>query len=275
MNKYIVSFLLMLIWIGCTPSAQNTKRQITVTIEPLRYFTEQIAGDNFIINTMVPKGGNPETYEPTPQQMVKLAQSDLYIKVGNIGFEQTWMSKISQNAPHLIIIDSSEDIELAHHNGQHSDPHTWMSTKNAAKIAQNIYSALLDINEKDSAMYKQNLLKLLDKIEKTNQRIQQHLAHTSSSSFLIFHPTLTYFARDYHLLQIPIEQDGREPSAAQFQQTLALAKQKKVKILFVQKEFANKNIRTICKNMGITAIEINPLSYNWNEEMVKIASKIR
>ena len=59
---------------------------MSVTIEPFRYFVEQIAGDKVSVNVMVPAGSNPETYEPTPQQMVKLSNSTLYFKVGRIGF---------------------------------------------------------------------------------------------------------------------------------------------------------------------------------------------
>ena len=112
MNKIIWIGILLLTLVGCEHASQHKTRQITVTIEPLRYFTEQIAGDHFEVNTMVPKGGNPETYEPTPQQMIQLAKSDLYIKVGNIGFERIWMPKLKQNAPHTLIIDSSYGIEL-------------------------------------------------------------------------------------------------------------------------------------------------------------------
>ena len=89
MKKYLLLLTVTLILASCTTNPQDTRRKITVTIEPLRYFTEQIAGEKFVVNTMVPQGGNPETYEPTAQQMVKLAESDLYIKVGNIGFERT------------------------------------------------------------------------------------------------------------------------------------------------------------------------------------------
>lgn len=275
MKKYLLLLTVTLILASCTTNPQDTRRKITVTIEPLRYFTEQIAGEKFVVNTMVPQGGNPETYEPTAQQMVKLAESDLYIKVGNIGFERTWMKKLSQNAPHTIIIDSSEGIELAHSSHGVTDPHTWMSTNNAKQIARNIYEALVSINARDSASYRRNYEALIDTIEATDMRLREQLTRDKSQAFLIDHPALTYFARDYELLQIPVEEEGREPSAAQLKKTIQLAKDKKVKVLFVQKQFETRSTKIVSQEVGAETIAINPLSHNWSEEMVSIAKKLK
>ena len=275
MKKYLLLLTVTLILASCTTNPQDTRRKITVTIEPLRYFTEQIAGEKFVVNTMVPQGGNPETYEPTAQQMVKLAESDLYIKVGNIGFERTWMKKLSQNAPHTIIIDSSEGIELAHSSHGVTDPHTWMSTNNAKQIARNIYEALVSINARDSASYRRNYEALIDTIEATDMRLREQLTRDKSQAFLIDHPALTYFARDYELLQIPVEEEGREPSAAQLKKTIQLAKDKKVKVMFVQKQFETRSTKIVSQEVGAETITINPLSHNWSEEMVSIAKKLK
>lgn len=275
MKKYLLLLTVALILASCTTNPQDTRRKITVTIEPLRYFTEQIAGDRFAVNTMVPQGGNPETYEPTTKQMVKLAESDLYIKVGNIGFERTWMKKLSQNAPHTIIIDSSEGIELAPSSHGVTDPHTWMSTNNAKQIARNIYQALVSINERDSTSYRRNYEALIDTIETTDMRLREQLTRDKSQAFLIDHPALTYFARDYELLQIPVEEEGREPSAAQLKKTIQLAKDKKVKVMFVQKQFETRSTKIVSQEVGAKTIAINPLSHNWSEEMVSIAKKLK
>ena len=86
---------------------------------------------------------------------------------------------------------------------------------------------------------------------------------------------MTYFARDYGLTQIPIEEEGREPSAAQLQQTISTAKKKMVKIIFIQKEFANRNTSIVEQGTNAQKVEINPLSYNWNKEMENIAMKLQ
>ena len=93
----------------------------------------------------------------------------------------------------------------------------------------------------------------------------------SPKAFLIYHPTLTYFAQDYGLTQIAIETDGKEPSPAQLVRLIRLCKEKQVRTIFVQQEFDRRNAELIAKETGTHLVDINPLSYEWKEEMLKIA----
>lgn len=277
MNKNIGFFTVLtaLLIAACTGSSPSDKRIITVTIEPLRYFTEQIAGDKFTVKTMVPRGGNPETYEPTARQMVDLSASDLYIKVGNIGFERTWMKRLEANAPHTIIINSSDGITSPDNSMYIHDPHTWMSTANAMYIARNIYKALAEIDSKDSLYFKKNLERLMGKIETVDTQIREEITKDKSTTFLIYHPALTYFAQEYGLRQLSIEEDGREPSAVQLKQVINTARQNHVKIIFIQREFDSRNTDIVARSTGAEKVEINPLSYDWDKEMVKIAQSLK
>ncbi|MFC2710391.1 metal ABC transporter solute-binding protein, Zn/Mn family [Hoylesella oralis] len=277
MNKNIGFFTVLtaLLIAACTGGSPSDKRIITVTIEPLRYFTEQIAGDKFTVKTMVPRGGNPETYEPTARQMVDLSASDLYIKVGNIGFERTWMKRLEANAPHTIIINSSDGITSPDNSMYIHDPHTWMSTANAMYIARNIYKALAEIDSKDSLYFKKNLERLMGKIETVDTQIREEITKDKSTTFLIYHPALTYFAQEYGLRQLSIEEDGRKPSAVQLKQVINTARQNHVKIIFIQREFDSRNTDIVARSTGAEKVEINPLSYDWDKEMVKIAQSLK
>lgn len=274
MKNFVLLLISALTLLSCNPPKDDGRRIITVSIEPLRYFTEQIAGDKFEVKTMVPSGNNPETYEPTAEQMVNLSISDLYIKVGSIGFERTWMKKIENNAPHTIIIDSSDGIQPAQSANGINDPHTWMSCLNATIIARNIYRSLAEIDSKDSSYFKGNLDNLIEKIAQINTKIREDLTK-DKAAFLIYHPALTYYAQEYELTQIPVEEEGREPSARQLQAIILSAKERGVKTMFIQKEFANRNSAIVAKSVGAKQVEINPLSYHWDEEMIKIAKLLK
>ena len=122
--------------VGCKSNQQkagmaesNAKPTVTVTIPPYQYFVDKIAGDKVDVNVMVSNGNNPETYEPYAQQMMELSKSALYLKVGSIGFEQTWMKKLQDNAPDMKVIDTSVGIKPAQTPGGNIDPHVWMSCK--------------------------------------------------------------------------------------------------------------------------------------------------
>ena len=271
----LVRYVLLMVTAGTlfscsSPKSSSDARIITVSIEPLRYFTQQIVGDSYEVVTMVPKGSSPETYEPTARQMTKLSESILYIKVGNLGFERTWMPRLEANAPHTTIVDASQGIG----NNEDDDPHTWMSTNNALVIARNIYHAVKHINAKDSTIYKRRLDSLCNVIKATDEYAMSLTSQAHCKAFVIYHPALTYYASDYGLEQIAVEEHGREPTAADLQRIISTARSKGVKTMFIQKEFANRNVDVIANAIGATKVEINPLGYDWEKEMKHIADAI-
>jgi len=282
---------------GCTSktsrqSKGHSKPIITVTIEPLRYFTEAIAGKEFKVVSMVPKGNSPETYDPKPQQLVDLTQSKAYFRIGYIGFEQTWMDKLTNNAPHLQIFDMSKSIELiqdtldhdhegsdhkqeeGHHHGS-VEPHVWNSPYNAKIIAANILSALCTIDKGHEEQFLERYWALCRKIDRTDSIICHALSSPGADrAFMIYHPALSYFARDYGLHQIPIEEGGKEPSPTYLTKLIATCKAEKVRTIFVQPEFDRRNAEIIASQTGTQVIAINPLSYDWEEEMLNVAKHL-
>ena len=283
MNRYLYIFLFTLLTACSGPDSKQEIPTLTVTLEPLRYFTEAIAGDKFQVVSMVPKGSNPETYAPTPQQLVRLNQSQAYFRIGYIGFEQAWMERLEANAPQLKIVDTSRKVHLikgkGHYHGDHYheggvEPHIWNSAQNAMVITRNIYTALCELDANNQAYYKQRLDSIQQVIKQTDQTIKETLQH-ADSTFLIYHPALSYFARDYGLTQISIEEDGKEPSPAQLSKLIEQCREKQAKTIFVQQEFDTRNAQLIADELGIPVTPINPLNYNWTEEMLHIASSLK
>ena len=268
--RYVVLMVTAGTLFSCSSAKNDNANKITVSIEPLRYLTEQIVGDHFEVVTMVPKGSSPETYEPTARQMADLSESILYIKVGELGFERTWMPRLTSNAPHITVVNSSEGITS--HIGD--DPHSWMSARNAIIMAHNIYEAVKRIDVKDSVFFRQRLDSLCSVIHATDKYIRQTTAQAQCKSFIIYHPALTYFASDYGLEQLALEEHGREPSASELEQIISTARAKGVKTMFVQREFANRNVDIITNTIGARKVEINPLGYDWNKEMRRIAAEM-
>lgn len=304
MKKIYILFLIAFLVVSCKPAGSqkvksgDDKPIITVTIEPLRYFTEAIAGDRFKVVSMVPKGSSPETYDPTPQQLIDLAQSKAYFRIGHIGFEQTWMDKLTDNAPHLPFFDTSVGVDLiyddshpAHHHdaegeesaeegGHHHpaggvEPHIWNSAANAQIIAGNILSALRTIDKENESVYMERFQSLSRQIEQTDSLIRQTLSGSNADrAFMIYHPALSYFARDYGLHQIPIEAGGKEPSPAHLRDLMNTCKQENVRIIFVQPEFDRRNADLIAQQTGTTVVGVNPLAYDWVEEMMRTAKAL-
>ena len=282
--KKLIYILTLLVLSACNNTSPKDERSLlTVTIEPLRYFTEAIGGDYFQIISMVPKGSNPESYDPAPQQLIDLSKSQAYFRIGYIGFEQSWMKKLEANAPNMKVFDTSKGIDLiqgeGHWHGDHFheggvEPHTWNSTKNASIIADNICQALCELDTEHQAYYKHRTDSLKQLFDQTDKEIRS-LLEEADSTFLIYHPALSYFARDYGLKQISIEENGKEPSPAQLKNLIETCHKEKVHVIFVQQEFDQRNAQLIADELGVSIVSINPLSYDWREGMLHVAKALK
>ena len=270
--------------VGCKSNQQkagmaesNAKPTVTVTIPPYQYFVDKIAEDKVDVNVMVSNGNNPETYEPYAEQMMELSKSALYLKVGSIGFEQTWMKKLQDNAPDMKVIDTSVGIKPAKTPGGNIDPHVWMSCSNARIIASNILKALCNLEPKNKAFFEKNYLSLLKIIDKRDSTIREGFKNHPEMvrKFVIYHPILTYFARDYQLEQLAIEEEGREPSVSQLKSLIERARKEKIKFCLIQAEFANRNTTTFINESHTKPMDINPLQGEWNWAMQEAAAAVQ
>lgn len=289
MKRFLYLIILCVILAGCkgTPQKQadsgkasRTEKPavtVTVTISPYKYFVDQIAKGKVDVNVMVSNGNNPETYEPYAQQMMELSKSALYLKVGSIGFEQTWMKKLQDNAPDMKVIDTSVGIKPAKTPGGNIDPHVWMSCSNARIIASNILKALCELEPKNKAFFEKNYQSLLSIIDKRDSTIKENFKKDPDlvRKFVIYHPILTYFARDYQLEQLAIEEEGREPSASQLKSLIERARKEKIKFCLIQAEFANRNTTTFINESHTKPMDINPLQGDWNRAMLEAALAVQ
>lgn len=271
--KKILYMLMGIAMLASCSAKKGDSKVITVTIEPLRFFVEQIAGNQAEVVTLVPNGSSPETYEPTAQQMVAMSNSMMFVKVGDLGFERTWMKKIEGLSSNLAIVNTSEGISTIESSERGvTDQHTWMSCANALVIAKNIYNSLKETDADNASYYEQRYKALVDEINKLNADISKKLASVKGTSFIIYHPALTYFAKEYGLQQLAIEEDGREPSAASLAKVIDKAEKAGVKLMLVQQEFDKRNTEIVAKALDIRMVSINPLAYNWNDEMKLICN---
>ena len=286
MKNYLYLTLILLFALSCSSSKENSPT-VTVSIEPQRYFVEQIVGDKLKVNTIVPAGTSPEAYDPTPSQMIELSKSILYFKVGYLGFENAWGKNLEGNNVNVDMINTSNNISLIegdehsieigdHHEHEgHShrgvDPHIWSSPKSALIMAKNMLNALVAADVENQTYYRENFKKLEAEIIDVDQKITALMNDAPVKSFIIYHPALGYLARDYNLTQYSIEFEGKSPSPQQLREMIDFAREQGIKTIFVQKGFDSKNAESLAKEVGASIHSINPLSYDWKEEMIKIA----
>jgi zinc transport system substrate-binding protein len=269
MRKY---FVLLLIAFTVSCGRQGPKppgKIITVSIAPFKYFIDEIGGGDFIVNIMVPPGADPHIYEPSPEQIIKLSKSVGYISNGFMGFEMTWLDRFYEINSKMKKLTLGEKINLIvsdHHNGdkvERVDPHFWVSPKSGLLIASSVKVFLCELNPSQSKKYESNYRDLIKKITDLDLKAEQLFSGVRNRSFMVFHPDLTYLARDYGLEELAIESEGKEPSPARMKYLIDLARAKKLKTIFAQKEFDTRNAKTIAAQIGAEIEIIDPLAGDW------------
>lgn len=279
--------LILLTACGGRSGNTDTRPHITVTMEPQRYFVDAIAGEKVHVTTMVPGGSSPETYDPIPQQLVELNNSQAYLRIGYIGFELAWMERLISNAPHLKVFDLSEGIDLIRaddhvHYDEHGcahtheiEPHVWNSAANALIIAKNTFDALVSLDQINESYYRARYDSLCQHIHHTDSLVRALVAEPGTPrTFMIYHPALSYFARDYGFEQIAIEDHGKEPSPAHMKYLIDRCRAEGVRTIFIQPEFDTRNAQAIAEQTGAEVVRVNPLNYRWDEEMLNIARQL-
>lgn len=268
----------------------SEKPVVSVSILPQKYFIEQLAGELVEVNVLVPPGASPATYEPTIAQLGKLHQSDIYMRIGYIGFEQSWMDKLSSVNPDMKLVDLSQGVDLIledpgtdedhlehsleGHSHHGTDPHIWMSAINARIIARNIHRELVLLFPGEKEFLQERLFQFYGSLDSLHLCLSDRLQGMQNRKFMIYHPALSYYARDYGLEQISLENEGKSPSPSHLKEITDLAIGNNIKKILIQRQFDSENAEILARETGSMIIQFDPLDPQWMQQMCYIAEQL-
>ena len=298
----VVSFFLILSFSGCVRTIDtdinDDKIGVIVSIPPQAEFVEKVGGDKVIVTVMVPPGANPHTYEPVPAQLEEVSRAQIYVKVGSAGtgsgieFELVWMDNIIDINRKMLVVDSSRGVKfftVTYKNGvpveyneydenstdenilKGIDPHIWLSPANAKIMSENIYRGLVRVDPQNQEYYKKNLDNYLAELDMLNEEIDQMFLEKENKIIIVFHPTWTYFALDYGIKQIAIEEEGKEPTAEGIKELIDIARQYDIKVIFASPEFSTRSAEAVAREIGGSVRHVSSLKKNYLENMKEVA----
>lgn len=279
---------------GAVVPADNGTAPLTVavTILPQKQFVEHIAGDHVRVIVLVPPGADPHTHEPTPKQLEDISQASVYVKVGSgIDFERAWMDKLSGVNPRMTVVDSAtgirfikggdhdhdEDVKAGNPSAKSNeeegtDPHIWLSPKNAKIMVENTYQGLARADPVHKAEYRANTDTYLKKLDDLDADISHEIARKQVHTIMVYHPAWSYFARDYGILQIPIETDGKDPTPKGLENLIRQAKAGNITVIFASPEYSTKSADVIAKEIGGSVALVSPLEEDYLGNIRKVSS---
>lgn len=257
---------------------------VLVSVAPHYHFVKKIAGDTLQVILFVPANASSHAFEPTPKQMLKASQSDLWFGIGE-PFETRAMKALQGTASKIQFVDLRKGLSLItqEEGGVHShccchadsaDLHIWLSPKLAKIQAQTIAQALITLYPESAPIYIQNLASFLQELDQLDREITQILAPLQNRVMMVSHPAYGYFARDYHLKQLSIEFEGKDPAPRQLTSILDNARNAKVSTIFIQMQYNNKGARLIAEELKAKIVMLDPYSENYIESMLQIARSV-
>lgn len=254
---------------------------ITVSILPQKTFVQKIAGNDFDVQVLVPHGASPESYSLLPSQLKKVSRSEAWFRLGYIGFELSWKDKVEQLNPNMEVVDLSEGLELiAGKEEQHGDhvhlegvdPHIWLSPKLVKQMAEKMTEVLAGLNPENSDKYNANYQEFVKETDQLDAQIREALKDHQGKSFITFHPSLTYFAHEYGLVQYPLESGGKEPTPQHMAKVVELAREENIGVIYIQSEFDKENARVFAEEINGEIVEVRPLNPDWEENLLEITN---
>jgi len=257
-----------------------------VALEPQKDVAERLAGGRLQVEALLPPGADPHSFEPKPQQMMRLTRALAYISAG-LPFEDILVPRLRGAVPGLVIVSGDAGIEkidmtpseelfahetsdgasphAEHHAG--ADPHFWTSPKRMAVMARTMARALMELDPEGAHVYQKNLAAQEEEIAALDGELSRLLHDRRGMAFLVFHPAWGYFAADYGLRQIPIEVEGKEPKAADLARLVLFARDKDVRVVFVSPQFSRKGAAVVAGEIGAELVELDPLAPGWMENL--------
>ncbi len=257
------------------------KVNVISTIVPEAEFIKAIGGDDVAVTLMVLPGEEPETYAPKPSQMKSISHADLYMSMG-VEFDNSWLPRFKGMNKKMKIIELAKGIKKRPIMGEAPtaneglDPHIWNAPSKIKVIALNILNGLSKADSANSAKYKKNYQKFIQKVEQTDKKITALLSKLpkEDKSFIVFHPAWGYFAREYGLKQIPIEVGGKSPKPRIVKNLIKEAKRLKIHTILTAPEFSDAIAKQIAKEIGGKTLKISPLNPDWSNNLINLAKAI-
>ena len=276
----IISAAALLLTSGCSSGASeeadSEKISVVTTIFPQYDFARQIGGDKIELTMLVTPGGESHAYEPTPQDMVKVKNCDVFICVG--GESDVWANSIldaidTKDIQVVSMMDCVQTVEEEHKEGMEEehehdencdheeveyDEHVWTSPKNAMAISKTIGEACIAADSANADYYSQSLESYLAELEALDSDFKD-VVDNAARKTLIFGDRFPfrYFVESYGLdyyAAFPGCSTETDVSASVMSFLINKVKDENVPVVYYIEFSARKIADTICDETGAEAL---------------------
>ena len=235
-NKLFGKFAIFALIILTSMSIASAKIKVVSTFSILGDMVQNIGGNNIELTTLVGANGDGHVYEPTPADAKSVAAADV-VFVNGLGFEG-WIDRLVKASGYKgKVIIATEGIKELKFEGE-LDPHAWQDLSNGRIYIKNIKNALIDIDPKNSDLYKKNFIaydKILESMDKSTKDKFADIPK-KNRKVITSHDAFLYFGRAYGIdFRSPVGVTTEsEPSAGELAELITEMRKDGIKALFAE-----------------------------------------
>ena len=265
----LLAFVLFLT--GCSSSPisslpRTPGKEIVVTTSHLEDIVAQVAGPEWQVSCIVPRGADPHVFEPSAKSLRAVTKARLLFCVG-AGLEG-WVEQLVKNSerPNLKVVELARGLSLEKRvspDGGESwiDPHVWMSPKLVSDSVETIAQALVEIDPSSSSVYKKNAEAYRKELDELDAECRESFAKVpvERRRLVTSHDALGYLADRYDLevvaTVIPhVSTEAAETSAQEFQKLAELIRTTGVKAIFADQSENHKLVEQLARDSGVEVV---------------------
>ncbi|KLT16052.1 metal ABC transporter substrate-binding protein [Neobacillus vireti] len=253
----------------------DKKLHIVTTFYPMYEFTKSIAGDQAIVDLLIPASSEPHAWEPSPKDMANIQKADLLVY--NSPFFETWVPKVEESLDknkRPSFIEASEGVTLMegtaeeedgeehdHDHGHAMDPHVWLSPALAQKEVETITAALVKKDPKNKEVYEKNSQDYIRQLTSLDQSFRDSLKEYAGKEIITQHAAFGYLTKEYGLKQVPIAglSPEEEPSAARLAELKTFAQEHNLHTIYFEELASPKVAQTLASEIGAKTKVLNTL----------------
>jgi zinc transport system substrate-binding protein len=259
----LVPLLVVFALAGCQQSPPpDAKPLVIASFYPMYDFARQVAGNRAEVVSLMPPGVHGHDWEPSPQDVARLQRARVFVYNG-AGFEP-WAEKMIAEAakPSMVVVAASTGLARARSAGSGEvDPHVWLDPVLAQGEVEAIRGALERGDPAGKAVYDENARAFQAKLAALHQRFEAGLRDCARRDVVMSHSAFGYLTRRYRLEQVSVMglSPESEPSPATLANVVRLARQRKVKAIFVEPLVGPRLAETLARELDAQVLPLNPI----------------
>ncbi len=257
---YFLLLLICIIFTGCTDSTLNNddggKLSVVTTVFPAYDFANAVYGDKANVELLLPPGTEAHSYEPSPKDIIKIQNCNLFIYNG--GTSDVWVDNIlnslDKKPKTLKMMEYSSVIEHNHEQNEGHDEHIWLNIKNAVSVINAIYDEAVLTDADNKEYYTTNTETYCEKLSELDLMFK-NLSNDAVNKTLVFadrFPAI-YFTEGYgfeYLSAFDGCADKAEPGSAKIAELIKSVEQNNIDTVFYI-EFSNQKVAdSVCEATG-------------------------